>query len=167
MHIDRTRAKRDRTRALSLLRLVVDALARSARSVERRTGTTNAQLFLLQRLAEEGPMTVNELAERARTSQSTVSIVIGRLVRAKLVTKLRSDADLRRVVVSLTPAARRLLRHAPSPPAARVLRAIEGLSDAESRALAHGLGALARGLQLSIREPAMLFEASRARRAGD
>jgi len=151
-------APSDRRQALDLLRRLIDALARSARTVERRTGITNAQLFLLQRLAAEGPLTVNALAERARTSQSTVSTVVRRLVAARLATKARSAADGRRVVVSLTPAARRLLRNAPPPPTARVLHAIERISNEEARALRRGLGALARTMRIAPREAAMLFD---------
>lgn len=154
----------DRSRSLAHLRHLVDTLHRSARAVERRTGVTNAQLFLLQRLAEEGPLTVNALAERARTDQSTVSTVVNRLVAGRLATKLRSTADRRRVLVTVTPAGRRLVRNAPAPPLARLVLGLEQLAPAEAQALARGLGALARTLELAPREAALMFEEPRARR---
>jgi DNA-binding MarR family transcriptional regulator len=158
------RLRSDRTRSLAHLRLLVDTLRRSARTVERRTGVTNAQLFLLQRLAEEGPLTVNALAERAHTDQSTVSTVVNRLVAGRLATKLRSTADRRRVLVTVTPAGRRLVRNAPAPPLARLVLGLERLAPAEAKALARGLGALARTLELAPREAALMFEEPRARR---
>jgi DNA-binding MarR family transcriptional regulator len=154
-----------RAQALTLLRLLVDTLRRSARTVERRTGITNAQLFLLQRLREEGSLTVNELAERARTDHSTVSTVVRRLVKARLASKLRSEPDLRRVAVSITAKGRRLVRAAPAPPTAKVLRALERITDQDARALARGLRSLARALHLTPRHAAMLFEDPPRRRA--
>ncbi len=151
-------------RSLAHLRLLVDTLRRSARTVEHRTGITNAQLFLLQRLSEEGPLTVNALAERARTDQSTVSTVVNRLVASRLVSKVRASTDRRRVLVTVTSAGRQLVRHAPAPPLAQLVLGIERLTPAQARALARGLAALARTMKLAPREPALMFEEPRKRR---
>jgi DNA-binding MarR family transcriptional regulator len=153
-----------RPQALERLRMLISALSHSARAVERTTGITNAQLFLLQQLAEVESLSVNDLAARARTQQSTVSIVVARLVRAGLAAKRKSAADGRIAVVSLTPKGRRLLRHAPAPPASALLRAIEALPLREARALADGVDALVRALDLSPPEATMLFEHAPARR---
>jgi DNA-binding MarR family transcriptional regulator len=141
-----------------MLRALVAALSQSARTVERRTGITNAQLFLLQQLQVAGTLSVNDLAELARTQQSTVSIVVGRLERDGLVGKVRSSIDARRAVVSLTPSGRRLLRNAPAPPTALLLRAVGELRHADACALALGLRALTRRLRLSAQPPSLLFE---------
>ncbi|MEP7345902.1 MAG: MarR family transcriptional regulator [Gemmatimonadaceae bacterium] len=148
-----------RDEALGWLRVVVGALSQSARTVERRTGVTNAQLFLLQQLGEAGSLSVSELADRARTGQSTVSIILSRLTRAGLVSKKRSPDDARRAVVSLTRRGRALALRAPAPPAADLLRAVDQLSARDARGLADGLAALARALELQAVPPAMLFEA--------
>lgn len=147
-----------RANALALLRALVGTLSQSARAVERRTGVTNAQLFLLQQLATGAALSVNELAERARTQQSTVSLVVTRLVRAGLVRKERSDTDARRAVLTITAAGRKLVRHAPAPPTATLLRGVEALSDRDVRVLAAGLAALARTLHVTSRRPGLLFE---------
>src|ERR1035437_8045682 len=153
-----------RAQALKGVRTLVAALSQSARAVERRTGVTNAQLFLLQQLAGGNSRSVNDRAARARTQQSTVSIVVARLVRAGLAAKHKSAADGRIAVVSLTPKGRRLLRHAPVPPASALLRAIEALPVREARALADGVDALVRALDLSPPEATMLFEHAPTRR---
>lgn len=147
-----------RTTSLVLIRVLFDGLGRSARGIEQRTGITNAQLFLLQQLAETGGLSVGELADRARTKQSTVSIVVSRLVSAKLVRKIRSTTDGRRAVLTLTPAAKLLLRDAPAPPTAQLLRGLQRMRPDDVRALARGLGALVRTLELGGSEPDMLFE---------
>jgi DNA-binding MarR family transcriptional regulator len=145
-------------RALDHIRTLVAALSHSARAVERSTGVTNAQLFLLQQLADADSLSVNDLAARARTQQSTVSIVVARLVRAGLAAKRKSSDDARIAIISLTAKGRRLVKHAPAPPAVALLRAIEVLSEKDSRALATGMDALLRALDLAAPEVTLLFE---------
>jgi DNA-binding MarR family transcriptional regulator len=147
-----------RTEAFQSIRALIDGLSRSARALERTTGITNAQLFLLQQLAESDGLSVNELAERVRTNQSTVSVVVSRLARAKLVRKARSKSDGRRIVLTLTPSAKRLLQEAPAPPTARLLVALRRLSVDDVQALARGLRVLVRALGLAPRTARLLFE---------
>ncbi len=153
-----TAPRSSRVRALDGLRVVVGALTHSARAVEQHTGVTNAQLFLLQQIAGTTGLSVNDLAARARTQQSTVSIVIGRLVRAGYVRKGRDAADGRRVVLSLTANGRRLLRGAPAAPIAVLISALEKLKPHDARALADGVHALVRALGLAPQEGILLFE---------
>lgn len=148
----------DRADALALARTLVDGLSRSARAVERRTGITNAQLFLLQQLAAHNALSVNDLAGRARTTQGTVSVVLGRLVRAGLARKSRSVTDGRVVIISLTAAGRRRLRGAPHTTVATLIAAVDSLRPAETRALKKGLGALDRALRLESAAAPLLFE---------
>jgi DNA-binding MarR family transcriptional regulator len=154
----RDRSGGHRTVALRALRSFVASLSRSARAIESRTGFTNAQLFLLRQLATTDALSVNELAERARTNQSTVSIVLGRIERAGLVRRTRAPDDARRARVSLTAKGRRLLRRAPTPPTSALFDALESLTDHEARSLATGLSALLAALGLKPEQAPMLFE---------
>lgn len=147
-----------RAESLELIRTLVDGLSTSARALERRTGITNAQLFLLQQLEDGDGLSLNELAERGRTQQSTASIVVSRLVRARLIHKARSSADGRRTVLTLTPAAKRLLRNAPAPPTARLVAALATLPPDDVLALTKGLSGLVHALGLGGTNPPMLFE---------
>ncbi|MEP6622722.1 MAG: MarR family winged helix-turn-helix transcriptional regulator [bacterium] len=151
--------------SLELIRVLIDGLSRSARTLERRTGITNAQLFLLQQLAESDGLSVNDLAERAGTQQSTVSVVVSRLVRAKLVRKTRSNTDARRTVLTLTTAAVRMLRNAPVPPATALLGALQQLSSSQAQSLADSLRALVGALGLSQQPGPLLFEPDATRSA--
>ena len=154
-----------RAQALERVRTLIAALSHSARGLERRTGVTNAQLFLLQQLAEADSLSVNDLAARARTQQSTVSIVVARLVRAGLVAKRKSALDGRISAISLTPKGRRLLAHAPASSSSALLVAIEELSDREARSLSEGVRALVGVLDLKTPEVTLLFEHAPARRS--
>ena len=155
------------TAALRGLRAIIAALSQSARATEARTGITNAQLFLLQQLQAEDELSINDLAARARTGQSAVSIIVGRLVRRGLVRRRRSAADGRRVSVSLTAAGRTLARRAPEPPTARLLSTLGELENRDLRALARGVNALARVMGVAVEAPAMLFERDASARARD
>ena len=154
-----------RAQTLDRVRALVSALSHSARAVERSTGVTNAQLFLLQQLASADSLSVSDLAARARTQLSTVSIVIARLVRAGLAAKHRSERDRRQSVITITPKGRRLIHDAPTPPTSALLRAIERMSDGEARALSTGVSALLNTLDLAPAEVTMLFEHAPTRRS--
>lgn len=148
----------ERRAALQSVRALVGVLRRSARSVERHTGVTNAQLFLLRALARREDASLAELAALARTRRNAVSAVVTRLVRQGLVRRTRAEADRRRVRLALTARGRTLLRRAPEPPTARLIDALETLSAREARALARGLGALTHALSLDPMPAGMLFE---------
>jgi len=143
---------------LQAVRALVQRLSKSARRIETRTGVTNAQLFLLQQIRAGHHLTVNDLAARAMTTQSTVSIVLSRLERKGLVKRSPSPVDRRSVVLQLTATGKRVVRRPPRPPTSDVLRPLGQLTNEELHALSRGLGALGLELGLTVRTPSMLFE---------
>lgn len=146
------------TKALQAVRGLVAALSQTAREIEQRTGVSNAQLFLLQQIAAEPDLSVNALAERAMTHQSTASVVLSRLEGRGLVQRVRSPEDARSVVLRLTPAGRRLLRRAPAPATNQIVEAIRRLTPAEVKMLRQGVCALGREAGFQCEEPPMLFQ---------
>jgi DNA-binding MarR family transcriptional regulator len=145
-------------RALSCIRALVARLYHSARSVESRTGLTNAQLAILRNVARNGPLTINETAQLMRAGQSGVSSVLSRLERAKLVERTVSETDRRRVLVHATATGRRMLRRSPLPPTEELLSALDQLTPAQAEAIARGLTALLRKLHRGVTPEHMLFE---------
>ena len=143
--------------ALQAVRALVQSLSNAAASVERSTGLTNAQLFLLQQIQSRQKPTVNDLAALAMTSQSTVSIVLSRLERRGLVARKRSATDARSVVLQLTASGKRVVERAPAPATSKMLQALRRLPPQELRALSRGLFALGRELGFDGRA-SMLFE---------
>lgn len=136
----------------------MDSLYRSARGVENKTGRTNAQIALLGFVVRQGPLTVNDVAALARTGQSTVSTVLSRLERERLVRRVTSPADRRRVLVEATSAGRALLRRAPRPATHDLLRAIDALTPTQAAAVVKALDPLLRALHRGRKRPPMLFE---------
>ena len=158
------RGSGDRRAALTTLRALFAALTRSARAIESHTGITNAQLFLLRQLTTTAPLSINELARRVQTRQNTVSAVVGRLVSAGLVEKVRSPDDGRRAALSLTGKGRRLLARAPASPTEVLVAGLDSLAWRDARALAEGLRALVEVLDLEVANAPLLFEAIQRRK---
>jgi MarR family transcriptional regulator, lower aerobic nicotinate degradation pathway regulator len=150
------------------LRRIVRDLRLSARDAERGAGISGAQLFVLQTLAEEPVASLNDLAERTLTDQSSVSVVVKRLADRKLVARKASTVDARRIELSLTAAGRRLLARCPEPTQARLLDALRRLSQADLAKLVAGLSAVVGQMGIQDATPRMFFdEESNARtRAG-
>ena len=111
----RSAAARDVRSVLDSIRRIVQALRVFDRSAEKQVGLSGAQLFVLGRLAAEPRLSLNELAERTHTHQSSVSVVVQRLVDRKLVKRTHDEADGRRLELSLTAAGAALSRRAPPP----------------------------------------------------
>lgn len=105
---------RNAARAMNAVRSIVRALRINTRAIEQRMGISLAQLFVLQQLAERPADSLNELAERTATHQSSVSVVVRRLVEAGLVTRTAASDDRRRVQISLTESGRARLADAPT-----------------------------------------------------
>ena len=127
---------------LDSIRYVVRTLRVSGRAAEQTVGVSGAQLYVLQQLARSPAQSLNELAERTLTHQSSVSVVVSRLVARRLVTRTVSPEDARRVVLTLTPAGRALLARAPEAAQARLVEGLRRLPPREARGLARGLRAL-------------------------
>jgi DNA-binding MarR family transcriptional regulator len=147
----------DLTGALDGIRRIVQTLRVSARTAERALGVSGAQLFVLHSLAEAPAASLNDLAERTFTHQSSVSVVVERLVRRRLVSRTRSAEDGRRIVLSLTPAGRRVLEAAPEIAQIRLIGALRALSASERRALARTLARLSEAMGIT-EPPPLLFE---------
>jgi DNA-binding MarR family transcriptional regulator len=143
------------------IRRVVQALRVSSRGAEQRVGLSSAQLFVLQRLAGSPAMSINELADATLTHQSSVSVVVRRLVERGLVRRGASGEDGRRVEVSLTARGRHLIERAPGAAQDRLIEGLRRMAAADRRALATQLGRLARAMGLDETPPAMFFEDAR------
>jgi DNA-binding MarR family transcriptional regulator len=143
---------------LDALRRIVQGIRLASTRAERATGLSGAQLFVLQQLAEEPTQSLNELAIRTRTHQSSVSIVVTRLVARRLVSRRHAAADGRRLLLELTPTGRNLLADAPETAQSRIMAALEGMSQRRRATLVNGLATLVNALDMAAAAPVMLLE---------
>jgi DNA-binding MarR family transcriptional regulator len=140
------------------LRRIVRGLRLSARDAERSAGISGAQLFVLQTLAQDRASSLNDLADRTLTDQSSVSVVVKRLADRKLVARKAAAEDARRIELSLTAAGKRLLSRCPEPTQARLVTSLRRLDPQELAGLRAGLVALVREMDLEESAARMLFD---------
>jgi DNA-binding MarR family transcriptional regulator len=150
--------------ALIALRRLVHLLYRTSREAERALGVTGAQLFVLQRLAEGPVSSLNELAERTATHQSSVSVVVRRVIERGLVARRRSSDDRRRMEFWLTPKGERLLARSPAATQTRLVAALEALPERRLQALEQGLSAVVQALGAEAEPAGLFFEDERKAR---
>lgn len=143
---------------LNSLRHIVRSLRISSRNAEQSVGLSGAQLFVLQCLSRHSPCSVNELAAHTATDQSSVSVVVSRLVARGHVKRAPSKVDRRRVELSLSPSGRALLAQAPEAAQERLLAALTQLEKTEIRALARLLGRLVELADVEGENATLFFE---------
>jgi len=140
------------------VRRIVQSLRESSRWAEKHVGMTGAQLFVLQKLEEAPAQSLNDLAARTHTHQSSVSTIVARLVEQGLVTRTPSPSDGRTFQLHLSSRGRRLAGRAPDAAQQRLIQGIRELAPARRRGLASALDAVARAMDSADRQPAMFFE---------
>ena len=143
---------------LDSIRRIVRLLRIASRAAEKQAGLSGAQVFVLHVLAQGPALSLNELAERTRTHQSSVSVVVQRLVDRGLVVRAPVPGDARRMNLSLAPAALQVLDHAPDAPTELLIAALERISPVTRARLATGLTRLVQALGAADDPATMLFE---------
>jgi DNA-binding MarR family transcriptional regulator len=145
------------TRVLDDIRRIFQELRISARRAEQELGISGAQLFVLQKLADQPAASLNELAERTLTHQSSVSVVVRRLVERGLVARDRSGDDARRIELRLTSSGRRLLRQVPTMPQIQLVETVRSFPDRDLQLLARLMRQLAKAIRAAGQHPQMFF----------
>jgi DNA-binding MarR family transcriptional regulator len=97
------------------LRRVIRATDLHSKYLAKTTGLTAPQILLLQTIRDKGQVTIGELANEISLSQATVTNILDRLEKRKLVYRERSDQDKRKVHAHLTDSGIETLKAAPTP----------------------------------------------------
>lgn len=147
----------DSQRILDSIRRLVRLLRLSDRAAQTEVGLSGAQLFVLQELFRSPSLSLNELAERTRTDQSSVSVVVTRLVDSGLVTRDRDARDARRLVLNLTKAGRSAVQKAPGVAQERIIEIVEKMAVADRKRFAEAFEHLVGELGAESGAAPMLF----------
>ena len=154
----RRRVETDVQSVMDSIRRIVRELRLASRAAERAVGLSAAQLFVLQKLADAPARSLNELARRTRTDQSSVSVVVSRLADAGLIRRHRAGEDGRKLEIELTSRARRLLARAPVAAQDRLIDGIHRLPPRRVRQLSELLEMWIRESGLAGEAVEMFFE---------
>lgn len=142
---------------LNQLRSLVQVLRNTSTIYEQELDLSAAQVFVLRSLKEKSPLTVNDLAEKTRTHQSSVSVVVQKLAEKKFVRVTPSPEDRRRKMVTLTEKGRDILKELPKTIQENLIRNIDSLSNKEKEILQSLLDQVLEGLAVR-KAPAMFLE---------
>lgn len=143
---------------MNAIRSIVRALRINTRAIEVKMGISLAQLFVLQQLAERPADSLNELADRTATHQSSVSVVVRRLVERGYVSRTASATDKRRIEIAVTDSGRALLGGAPMTIQTQLMTAMRRMSPEDQTTLANLLERWLHEAKVDFASPPMLGE---------
>lgn len=128
---------------LVALRRVIRATDLHSKHLAKTTGLTAPQILLLQTIRDKGEVTIGELANEISLSQATVTSILDRLEKRRLVYRERSQADKRKVHAYLTDQAVETLKEAPMPLQEHFTRQFNDLQEWEQTMLISSLQRIA------------------------
>jgi DNA-binding MarR family transcriptional regulator len=146
----KTRARssgRDRQERLALdvlkqFRLIFGSVRQHFRQIEEKCGISGSQLWVIREVDIAPGIGVSTLAKKLSIHQSTCSILVETLVAGGFLKKARLGEDQRRVGLTLTQKAKKVLTKAPGPAEGLLPSALSGLSSASLHALSAHLDRL-------------------------
>jgi len=143
---------------LNSFRCLVKSLRLADRAGLKEYGLGASQLYVLHELKRDAPLSVNDLAARMATDQSTVSVVVAKLIDKGYVTREKSEADARRIDLTLTAKGHLTVRNLPPPIQHLIIEGVERLPRARAKALAESLRDICQVLGISDENPPMLMD---------
>src|SRR5215813_4156881 len=147
-----TKQQLDAMQVADLLRPTLLQLARELRR-EKIAGVSPQQVGLLVAIKYRPGVTGGELANEEHVSTAAMSKRISRLERAGLVARAKSEADRRRVGLTLTDEGQRTLRRVRSRRTAWLASRLSSLSREELAAVGAAAAPLARLLEIAEGRP--------------
>lgn len=100
---------------LVALRRVIRATDLHSKRLSKHAGLTGPQLLIMRTIRDLGEVTIGTIAEQVSLSQATVTTILDRLEHRKLVYRVRSTQDKRKVHAHLTEEGADILSRAPQP----------------------------------------------------
>jgi DNA-binding MarR family transcriptional regulator len=144
------------------LRKIIRAIDLHSKRLERESGLTGPQLLIMQLIAGAGEVTAGVIAREVSLSQATVTSIIDRLERKRLLTRERNTEDKRKVMVSLTAAGNTALEKAPALMQESFIQRFDKLEEWEQSLLLSSLQRLGEMMNASDLDAAPLLDSSDA-----
>ncbi len=99
---------------LICLRKIIQSIELHSRDLVKRVGLTGPQLTILIEISKNpGSVSVGEIAASISLSMGTVTGVLERLEKRKLISRHKNDSDKRRVMVELSDEGQKIIESAP------------------------------------------------------
>lgn len=143
---------------LDSFRHLVSLLYISSRATEKQLGLSAAQLFVLKKLSDGKARSLNELARLTYTHQSSVSVVVRKLVEKKMILVRHAENDARRYELRISGLGCRVLEQSPAAVQDRLLYAFEQISLTDRMELNRLLSLVLEKAGVGDRDPPLFFE---------
>lgn len=104
-------------------------------AIDKKFGVSGAQIALLHEIAKTPNIGISQLAKNLFISQSTCSLLISKLIKKKLVSKIRSTSDERKIQLKLSNDAIMILTNTPNPKYGTLPLALKNLNSKELKNL--------------------------------
>ncbi|MBC7532253.1 MAG: MarR family transcriptional regulator [Oligoflexus sp.] len=142
---------------LDSCRHLVSLIHIASRATEKNLGLSAAQLYVLRKLQQsDHHLSLSDIAAITHTHQSSVSVVVKKLIEKGLVASKSAKDDARRLELKVTAKARKLLESSPEAVQDRLIRAIQTLRQDDAEHLQKILGLVLGAAEARV-EPAPLF----------
>ena len=138
--------------SLAALRRITHATDVHSRALLREYQLTGPQVSILKEVARQGEAPIGALAKASYMGAPTVTGIVDRLERQELVSRVRTDADRRQVLIALTAAGKRVLARDPSPLHPGFREQLRRLPKPEQRQICHALERVATMMELAASE---------------
>jgi len=132
------------------LRQIIQEMSRHSKQLQEKYKITLPQLICLKEVADHGPIAIGALTQIVFINNSTVTGIIDRLEKRKLVQRVRISQDRRQVHVEITQAGVRFLEDAPTPIHHRFVEKLEKMESKDISMLLWGLELLVDMLGRSV-----------------
>lgn len=152
---------------LVALRRVIRATDLHSKHLAKTSGLTAPQLLLLKTIRNQGEVTIGELAREMSLSQATVTTILDRLERRKLVYRERSTEDKRKVHAHLTDEAHEILKQAPTALQEHFIRQFQDLQPWEQTMIISSLQRVAQMMDAEHIDASPLLDIGAPDRSGD
>lgn len=136
-------------------RIVFRSIQAHSKRVEKQSGLSAAQLWMLWELFSTPGLRVSELAKALSIHQSTCSNMLDKLQNKGFVSRDRSDADQRVVRLEITEKGAQLLAKAPRPAQGALADVLLRLPDKTLNQLETSLGQVISALHISEKDAGM------------
>ena len=146
------------TRILNSIRQLVRALRLFDRQAQTKYGLTAAQMFVLHAIDQEEGLSLNALAARTATDQSSASVVVQRLVEGGYVLRSARAEDRRRIELRLTPKGRTVIRKSAPPAQQKILATVAAMPPRERKQFAALLEGFVNAFGVRGPKAPLLFE---------
>jgi MarR family transcriptional regulator, 2-MHQ and catechol-resistance regulon repressor len=141
-----------------------ESVAKHAADDVARHGLTIPEFGIIEVLYHKGPLLLREVQKRVLVSSGGTTFLVDRLVAKGLVERRDCATDRRARYAALTPAGEALIARIFPEHAARIARAVSGLSATEQRALTEALKVLGMGATAQMAAESVASDAPAARR---